>query len=50
MTETILIVVAVLAALAIAARRAALPGRNYPEPLDPAAELPESKADVDADR
>lgn len=44
MTETILVVIAVLAALAIAARKAALSGTNFPEPLDEAAELPEPVA------
>ncbi len=44
MTETILVVFAVLAALAIAARKAALSGSNFPEPLDEKAELSEPVA------
>ena len=50
MTETILVIIAVAAALAIAARRMTAPGSNFPEPLDSAAELPEPVPSDKSDR
>lgn len=51
MTETILVIVAVAAALAIAARKMAMPGSSFPEPLDSSAELAEPPSDsVNADQ
>ena len=53
MTETILVLIAVFAALAIVARKAGSAGSNFPEPLEQPAELPDpvaSEAETNPDR
>lgn len=41
MTETFLVIVAVIGVFTVVARRIAMPGRNFPQPIDSPVELPQ---------